>query len=140
VERELTLAHRLSHSFQDLTLDDAEREHCKQVIRGMSEAEEAVQREVQAYRRGSKSSEVVKVDARNQLLAQHMQTFLSHLAELCDMMEDNQNKRGLLIIKQAILHLQQLRDPKYVIPFNPCVCVCVRVRARVMMGCIPTTD
>ena len=131
------MACRLSHSFKDLTLDEVENKLCAQVIEGMSAAEAGVQSEIRAYRSRPPSSgdnDARDKEIRNQLLAAHMQAFLSQLAELCDMMEDNQNKRGLMIIKQAILHLQFLRDPKYFpllcvvwSPARPrmCVCVCV---------------
>jgi hypothetical protein len=106
-------------------LDEAENRQCAQVIEGMSAAEAGVQREIQAYRSrpASSGNDARDKEIRNQLLAAHMQAFLSRLAELCDMMEDNQNKRGLMIIKQAILHLQYLRDPKYF----PLLCVVCRV-------------
>jgi len=77
----------------------------------MTLAESNLQREVQAYR-----GRVVGFDreACNERLAQHMQAFLGRLAQLCDMMEDNQNKRGVLIIKHTVMVLQYLCDPKYV--------------------------
>lgn len=115
IEDTLKAVIRLSHSFKDLTLDEVENKLCAQVIEGMSAAEAGVQSEIRAYRSRPPSSgdnDARDKEIRNQLLAAHMQAFLSRLAELCDMMEDNQNKRGLMIIKQAILHLQFLRDPK----------------------------
>ena len=101
-------------------MDQEEEGHCKQVIEGMVQAEASVQRELRAYRAPPPGFDK---EACKQVLAKHMQAFLARLAELCDMMEDNQNKRGVAIIKHTVLVLEYLCDPKYTL--QPLLLLCV---------------
>ncbi len=111
-----------------MTLDQEEEGHCKQVIEGMVQAEASVQRELRAYRAPPPGFDK---EACKQVLAKHMQAFLARLAELCDMMEDNQNKRGVAIIKHTVLVLEYLCDPKYTLQTTLFSCVSCGVVCRV---------
>jgi len=108
IEATLKTVIRLARSFQELTLDEAEHAQCKKIIDDMNVAEQGIYAMIQDREIGSQT----RLE-RHKRIAAHMHAFLSGLGDLGDMMEANQNKRGLLLVKQAIIQLQHLRNPEY---------------------------
>lgn len=96
---------RLSSEFIDLTLDDIERQRAQSVVNQLANSEREL-RSIFAAHGGGKLP-----DDLAQKVASHMRNILERIADLTDMMEDNQNQRGLRTVKQAFESLVLLRDP-----------------------------
>ncbi len=107
----------LSQSFLELTLDEQENIKAREVINGMEKAEKELDSLIRGYaasRLTIDERERLKLkEERNKKIALNMTIFFEKTADLCDQMEENQNKRALMMIKQAVQHLQILRDPRY---------------------------
>jgi len=89
-------------SFVDLTHDQAERERALAVIAALSRAESNLSQYFTPIPRFNVD------EATREAVSRNMGVFLEKLADLCDMMEENQLTRGVLIVQQALKFMEML--------------------------------
>jgi len=89
-------------SFVDLTHDQAERERALAVISALSRAEANLSQYFTPIPRFNVD------EATREAVSRNMGVFLEKLADLCDMMEENQLTRGVLIVQQALKFMEML--------------------------------
>ncbi|KAL6068601.1 hypothetical protein QOT17_008024 [Balamuthia mandrillaris] len=99
----------LTHQFIELTLDEAERDAAANLAKAMSKTLEKLQTDFEAAKPQCQNGEASIEENLKISIIENMQLFLANMVEIAVLMEENQIKRGIETVKQALQALQRLR-------------------------------
>ncbi|KAL6080118.1 hypothetical protein QOT17_000497 [Balamuthia mandrillaris] len=109
LEEDMKTIVRLTHRFMELTLDEAERDAAAELANAISNTLAKLQTDFEAAKPQCQNGGANIEESLKKSIIQNMQLFLANMVDIAVLMEENQIKRGIETVKQALQALQRLR-------------------------------